>query len=113
MAKDTVLLITADSVGRGDDELGRILMRSFLKTLKESPELPGTALFLNSGVFLTTEGSPLLDDLAALTQAGVEIYSCGTCLDFYNLRDKLRAGSVGNMAMTVARLMSADHVVSP
>lgn len=113
MAKDTVLLITADAVGRGDDELGRILMRSFVKTLKESPELPGTMLFLNSGVLLTTQGSPLLDDLAALEQAGVDIFSCGTCLDYYKLRDELRIGSVGNMAQTVARLMSADHVVSP
>lgn len=113
MHSNVVVLITADTIGKGDEELARILMRSFLKCLKEASPLPSAIHFLNRGVFLTTEGSDLLDDLRELAGQGVALYSCGTCLDYYKLRDKLVAGEVGNMAATVQALLSASHVVAP
>lgn len=113
MQNDVVVLITADGIGRGDEELSRILMRSFLKTLKEANPQPSAIYFLNRGVFLTTEGSELLAELRDFAARGVAIFSCGTCLDYYELRDKLAVGEVGNMAATVQALMSAGHVVAP
>jgi len=108
-----VVLFASSLLGEGDPELGRILMRSFVKTLREARPLPSAAIFVNSGVRLTTEGSPLLEDIAALEAAGVEVTSCGTCLDFYGLKDRLRVGRVTNMFEIVSKLTAADRVVRP
>ena len=86
-------------------------MRSFIKTVQESPPIPNTLLFLNSGIHLTTEGSDLLADLQALEAAGVELLTCGTCLDYFHKKDQLRAGKVTNMFEIVSRLTSAEKVV--
>ena len=110
---DAVVLITSDALGSGDDELGRLLMRSFIKTLASADEKPSAVLFLNHGVKLTCAGSELLEDLRSLETAGVKLSSCGTCLDYLNLKDHLSVGGVGNMAGTVETLLSADRVVRP
>jgi selenium metabolism protein YedF len=109
----TVVLLAADTVGHGSDELGGILMRAFVKTLREARPRPRWLLLLNAGVRLACEGSPLLDDLRALAEAGVELRACGTCLDYYHLKDKLRVGSVGNMFDIVNTLLGADRVIRP
>ncbi len=88
-------------------------MRSFLKVLGGSEARPERAIFMNAGVRLTTEGSEVLDDIQALEDAGVEILSCGTCLDYFGLKEKLKIGKPTNMNETVAALMTADHVVCP
>ncbi len=110
--KDTVLVITGSTLGRGEEELGKLLMRSFFYSLKESGILPCKMLFFNSGVFLTTEGSPVLEELQALADKGVEIYSCGTCLEYYKLKDKLAAGQITNMYDTVTAMLTAGRCLT-
>ena len=108
-----VVFVTSDLFGQGDKKLGQILMKAFVKTLKELETRPQTAIFANSGVRLTTEGSDLIDDLRALEQDGMAILSCGTCLDFYSLLDKLRVGAASNMYEIATALVEADRIVQP
>jgi len=108
-----VVLVTSDLFGTGPEALGRILMRAFIKTLRDLDPRPGKIIFANSGVRLTTEGSTLIEDLRALENEGTEIISCGTCLDYYHLTDGLRVGSVSNMYEIASALLEADRVVRP
>jgi len=107
-----VLLVTKDELGQGPIELGWVLMRSFLKALAGSETKPERAIFVNTGVRLTTEGSEVLSDIKALEDAGVEILSCGTCLDYFDLKQKLSVGKSTNMHDTVSALMTACRVIS-
>ncbi len=109
-AGNTVYLITQNTLGHGSAELGAILMKSFLFTVLESEPLPRAILFVNSGVHLAVEGSPALDTIAVLAGRGVNVLSCGTCLDFYNLKDKLAVGGVTNMYTIVAELAAGKAV---
>lgn len=93
----TTLFISSDKIGSGDEELGALLMRGFIKTLIEATSLPARIILMNSGVRLAVEGSPVLESLSALAARGVEILACGTCLDFYKLKERLAAGRVSNM----------------
>jgi selenium metabolism protein YedF len=106
-----VVMITTARFGLGEDRLGEILMKSFLNTLWDSEPKPTRVLFINEGVFLTTEGSEVLDSLKLLDSSGVEIYSCGTCLEYYQLKDKLKVGVVTNMYDIVNSLLSADKII--
>jgi len=110
-ARKTVMLVTSDRLGNGDDELGRLLMKNFIITLLDLERLPDRMLFLNSGVLLTTEGSEVLEALETLGNRGVEILSCGVCLDFYHMKDHLKAGAVTNMLTTAESLMEAESVI--
>ena len=105
--------ITSPVRGVGDEPLGRILMRAFIKTLKELQPLPDQLIFVNSGVRLTTKGSELTADLRELESRGVRILSCGTCLDYYQLKDALEVGTVTNMHEIVTSLVAADRVLKP
>jgi selenium metabolism protein YedF len=107
-----VLVVSSDVMGRGDAELGGILVRSFFHTLGEIEPLPRTILFLNSGVKLACEGSRVLDDLCALAEQGIEMLVCGTCLGFYELTDKLDAGQVSNMYDIAEAMLGAGKVVN-
>ena len=106
-----VVLITTDRLGTGSEELGKILMKAFLNTLWDASSRPGKILLMNDGVRLTVEGSDVLDTLHLLENEGVEIYSCGTCLAYYELTDKLDVGMVTNMYETVESLLSSDKVI--
>ena len=106
-----VVLVTSDRLGVGDERLGEILMKAFLNTLWDYEPKPSKLLFINNGVRLTTEGSEVLETLELLEKKGVEIFSCGTCLEYYNLRDKLRVGLVSNMYATVDVLLQAAKVI--
>lgn len=106
-----VLLLATDVLGEGNDELGHILIRGFIKALPETNPQPHTIMLMNNGVKLTTEGSEVIEDLERLAGSGVEILSCGTCLDFHGLREKLKVGRVTNMLESATLLMSADRVV--
>lgn len=108
----TVVLIASDRVGRGDEELGGILIRSFLHTLNEVEPLPETIVFLNAGVKLAVEGSPVLEDLSSLAQRGVQILACGTCLGHFGLKDKIVAGEISNMYSIAETLLGAGKVVA-
>lgn len=109
---DIVIVITNDKLGSGNDELGKVLMKSYLYALTEASSKPKAMMFLNGGVKLTTEGSEVLENLTKLSDAGVEIISCGTCLDFYGLKEKLKAGAVGNMYSIVEKMHAAAKVIN-
>lgn len=108
----TVVLIPGDSMGRGDEELGGILMRSFLHTLTEAEKLPQTMIFINSGVKLMVEGSPVVEDLQSLERRGVVILACGTCLGHFELKEKIAVGEVSNMYTISETLVGAGNVVA-
>ena len=92
-----VVVVSSDRMGSGNDELGKVLMKSFIFAVTQLDTLPKTMLFYNGGATLTTEGSDSLEDLKSLEAQGVEIMTCGTCLDYYGLKEKLAVGSVTNM----------------
>ena len=108
-----VVAVDTDAMGRGSEELGRTLMKGFLFAVGQLPELPKTILFYNGGARLTTEGSDSLEDLKKMEAQGVEILTCGTCLNFYGLTDKLAVGSVTNMYTIVEKLAGAGKVIKP
>ena len=112
-ARKAVAYISSQFLGIGDDALGAILMRAFLKTLLEMENKPNPLIFINSGVKLTSEGSEVLESLRALAAGGVEIFSCGTCLDFYGLKEKLKVGIVSNMFDIARSLLEADTIIRP
>jgi selenium metabolism protein YedF len=112
-AKKVVVLIDGATVGRGDDVLGAVLMKSFLHTLKEISPRPWRLIFINAGVKLAAEGSDLANVLSELESLGIEILSCGICLDFFKLKEKLRAGKVTNMYEIVSSLVAATNVIRP
>jgi selenium metabolism protein YedF len=107
-----VLIVTADVMGRGEPELGNILIRGFFHTLGEVEPLPQTIVLFNAGVKLACEGSPVLDDLCALEVGGIEILVCGTCLNYFQLTDKLAAGQVSNMYDIAETMLRAGKVLT-
>jgi selenium metabolism protein YedF len=108
----SVLLMSQDVMGRGDEQLGKILIRAFFHTLAENPPAPETIIFLNTGVRLVVEGSDVLEDIQALEKAGTRILSCGTCLDFLAVKDKVRAGIISNMYEIKEILMGGSSVMT-
>ncbi len=107
-----LVCITTNVLGKGRDELGAILMKAFLNTLWDTHPRPARIIFINAGVFLTTEGSDVLDSLELLEKEGVEILSCGTCLAYYAVKEKLKIGRVSNMHEIVDSLMRAGRIIS-
>lgn len=110
---DLVVAVASAAMGQGSDELGATLMKGFLFALTQLPELPRTVLFYNGGAHLTVEGSPCLADLRNLEAQGVEILTCGTCLNYYGLTDKLAVGGVTNMYAIVEKLAGAGRIIRP
>ena len=110
---NTVVQISSATMGTGNDELGKILMKGFLYAVSQLEELPATILFYNGGATIPVEGSPSLEDLKNMEAQGVEILTCGTCLDYYQLKDKLAVGSVTNMYNIVEKLNGASHIIKP
>ena len=111
MSGERVLLITSNRLGDGPEELGMLLLKNFVHTLLETADLPSRMFFLNTGVFLTTEGSEVLEALEKLAGMGVEILSCGLCLDFFGRKDQLRVGATTNMLTTAEGLLAAAQVI--
>ena len=109
---EKVVFVNSDRIGEGDDELGAKLMGSFLYSLARTEVKPEAVIFMNAGVTLTCRGSAALDDLRLLSEDGVYIYSCGTCLDWFELTDQLAVGEVGTMSDTAELMMTASDVVS-
>ncbi len=111
--KNTVVAISSRTMGGGSDELGGVLLKGFLYALSRQDALPKAILFYNGGAALTCEESPSLEDLKSLQAQGVEILTCGTCLNFYGLVDKLKVGEVTNMYAIVEKMTQADLIVKP
>lgn len=106
------VLITADRMGTGAEELGRILIKGFIFSLTQLPTPPRFVIFLNSGAHLTTAGANTLEDLKALEAKGTGIYTCGTCLNYYSLTEKLAVGEVTDMMGITARLAAAGQLIT-
>ena len=111
--KNTVVVISSKAMCHGGDELGTALMKGFIYALSQQDTLPSTILFYNGGAHIPVEGSVSLEDLKNMEAQGVEILTCGTCLNFYGLTDKLAVGQVTNMYTIVEKMMGADLIVKP
>ncbi|HEX3011235.1 MAG TPA: sulfurtransferase-like selenium metabolism protein YedF [Syntrophomonadaceae bacterium] len=109
---DVAILVTSQFFGQGNEELGQVLMKSFLYSLNEMKEKIKHIIFMNSGIFLTCEGSPVLEYLQGLESDGVEVLSCGTCLDFYGMKEKLATGKVTNMYTAMDILTTASKSIT-
>lgn len=111
--KNTVVVLSASTMGTGDDELGAILMKGFIYALSQQEELPTTILLYNGGAKISCEESPSLEDLKSLEAQGVNIMTCGTCLDYYGIKEKLAVGSVTNMYVIAETMAGADKIIRP
>lgn len=111
--KGMLVVLSAGTMGSGDPKLGTALMKAFVFALTKQDQLPDTVLCYNGGAYLTCEGSEVLEDLKLLESEGVTILTCGTCLDFYGLRDKVAVGGVTNMYEIVERMEAAGQIIRP
>lgn len=109
----TVVVISSNTMGNGDDVLGVSLMKSFLYALTEQDVLPAMILLYNGGAKLSAQQSPALEDLKLLQEQGVEILTCGACLNHYGLTEQLAVGSVTNMYSIVEHMMQATKIIRP
>lgn len=107
-----MVAIGHDYMGGASEELGRALMKSFIYSLTELETPPEHVLFFNGGVFLTTEGSAVLDDLKTLADKGSQITSCGLCLNYYQRSDKLLIGQVTNMYAGTLAMAHAKRLIN-
>ena len=111
--KGMLVVLSADTMGSGDPKLGTNLMKAFVFALTKQDQLPEAILCYNTGAYLTCEGADTLEDLKLLESEGVTVLTCGTCLDFYGLKEKLAVGSVTNMYDIVERMESAAAIIKP
>lgn len=110
--KDLLVLLKSNGLGEGEPDLSQKLLTAFLNMILESGQLPARLICMNSAVFLTTAGSPVMDLMRKFERAGTEVLSCGTCLEYYGRKDKLETGKATNMRETVAALLSFPRVIS-
>ena len=111
--KGMLVVLSGCTMGSGDEKLGKTLMKAFVFALTKQDVLPETILCYNTGAYLTTDGADTLEDLKLLESEGVTVLTCGTCLDFYGLKEKLAVGGVTNMYDIVERMESAQTIVRP
>ena len=111
--KGMLVVLSANTMGTGDAKLGTSLMKAFVFALTKQDQLPDTILCYNTGAYLTCEDADTLEDLKLLESEGVTILTCGTCLDFYGLKEKLAVGGVTNMYDIVERMENAARIIKP
>ncbi len=107
-----VVVISRNTMGEGAEELGKILIKGFIYSLTELPVPPAYVFFLNSGAYLTTEGSNTIDDLKKLEAKGTVVMTCGTCVNYYGLQEKLAVGAITNMFGITEKMASATSVIN-
>jgi selenium metabolism protein YedF len=105
-----VFLIQSEGLGRGDDRLGLMLMANFLRLLGQNGDKPGTLVFWNAGVRLVCENSPVLEHVKRLEEQGVEILACTTCLEYFDLMDKIKVGKLTTMVKSIQSMLNSDMV---
>lgn len=111
--KNTVVAVTSERMGTGDDELGTKLMLSFFRTLVMLEPAPSAVVFYNTGVKLATDDSPALENIRELAEKGVSIYLCTTCINHFGIKDRLPVGSFSDMYQILNVLKDADHIIRP
>lgn len=109
--KTLTIVVGSDKLGNGDDALGEALMKSYMFALSEASEIPNNLLFLNSGVRLVIEDSLTLDSIKKLKDRGVNIQSCGLCLDFYKIKDKVAVGEITNMYAIIEMMNNSNKTI--
>lgn len=112
-SESTIVVISSNKMGEGSEELGDILIKSFIYALTESEMLPAAIIFYNGGAKLSCAASPVLEDLKKLQEMGVEILTCGTCLNYYELTDKLAVGKITNMYSIIEKMNQAGKIIKP
>jgi selenium metabolism protein YedF len=110
--EDIVIFISSDKIGEGADELGELLMSTLFKTIEDISIKPSKFIFMNTGVKLTSVNKDTVKSLKKIEESGIEIINCGTCLDFYEIKDKLKIGRVSNFFEILEILTGADRVIS-
>lgn len=110
--KDMTIAIGSDKLGQGDGKLGDILMRSFIYTVKETTPWPSSIVLFNSGVNIVCREDQILEDLMEMEKGGVEILVCGTCLDYYDLKDQVRLGEIANMYSIYEKMRNANNTLN-
>ncbi len=110
---EKVVVIKSEFMGDGDNELGKVLIKGFIYALSQQDELPQTMLFYNGGAKITSEGSESIEDLKVLEEKGVKIFTCGTCLNYYGLTEKLCVGEATNMYEITKKMTEASLIVCP
>jgi selenium metabolism protein YedF len=108
-----VIVVAGDTMGTGPQELGAILIKAFINTIKEVKPLPSKIIFYNSGILLAAEGSPLIDTLKELEASGAAILVCGTCVNYFKKQDSIRVGTVSNMYTILEALAGASAIIKP
>jgi len=109
----TVVVFSSDKMGRGDDELGAILMKAFVHTLATNDTAPATVIFYNSGVLLTADGSGVTDDIQILHEKGVQLLICGTCVNYFKIGDKIKTGTISNMYDILNTMNTSARLINP
>jgi selenium metabolism protein YedF len=109
---DKIVVVNGESMGAGDEALGRKLLGNFLRTLGDLEQKPDAIVFYNAGVKLLADGTPLRAELKVLEDAGVDLLGCGTCLDHFGLIERVVVGEVSNMRAIATRLLAAQSVVT-
>ena len=109
---DRCIFISSDKMGKGNDELGEVLIKGYIYTLTEAKPYPKHIIFVNSGVKLTAQNEATIEHIKILEEAGVEILSCGTCLDYYDLKENLQVGSITNMYTIVDIMNNSSQTIS-
>lgn len=110
--RGTVVAIGQNTMGKGEEELGKILIKGFIYSLTELSTLPEKVIFFNSGVTLACEGSTALEDLITLREKGTQIFACGTCLDYYQKKEKLQIGEITDMYRIASMMSEAEKVIN-
>lgn len=109
---ELLIIFTSSGIGEGEPHLGEILMRNFLTTLADSGVVPDRMIFMNTAVFLTTAGSPVEDQLRQLEEKGSGLFSCTTCLEYFNRKDRLTVGKPSTMKDTLASMLEFARVIT-
>lgn len=108
-----IVVLKSDCMGHGDDDLGRMLVKGYLNTLRELENKPTTIILYNSGVLLANQDSGSETALKALAKDGVDVIVCGACVDFFAIKETLAAGRISNMYEIAEKIANTGHVIYP
>ncbi|PRR70968.1 sulfurtransferase-like selenium metabolism protein YedF [Clostridium thermopalmarium] len=111
--ENILMVISSDKMGEGEEEIGKILMKNFMYALTEAEDIPSTIIFYNGGAKLVSKDSLVIEELKKLEELGVEILTCGTCLNYYNLTEELAVGKITNMYTIVEKMSASKKIIKP
>ena len=110
--QNTIILVTSNGIGKADENLQQLLAEKYFQLLLQNGSLPAAICFYTDGVKLICEGSPVIEQLHSLESQGVRLIICSTCLNYFNLSEKVQAGIVGGMGDILDAQIKADKVIT-